>query len=283
MAFFKFRFPGRNASAEAVASGPNENIEVVRRRARYRLIGAVVLVLVAVLGFPMVFDTQPRPVAVDTPIVIPDRQAVAPLTAPAPVPAAQAPTKPWKIAPETLSTQAGLDPREEVVPAPTTAVPAAVVQAPEVKPAESKPDVVEKTKEKSADKHKDKADTAHAKDDAKAVHPGKADKEKADADTKSKSKSKDDGDKAKALLEGKAASSERVIIQVGAFSDAGKLREVRQKLEKGGFKTYTQVVEGKDGKPTTRVRVGPYESREEADKVAARIRKLDLSPVVLRI
>jgi len=40
MAFFKFRFPGRNASTEAVASGPNENIEVVRRRARYRLMGA---------------------------------------------------------------------------------------------------------------------------------------------------------------------------------------------------------------------------------------------------
>ena len=48
MAFFKFRFPGRNASVEAVASGPNENIEVVRRRARYRLMGAVVLVLMAV-------------------------------------------------------------------------------------------------------------------------------------------------------------------------------------------------------------------------------------------
>lgn len=266
MAFFKFRFPGRNASAEAVASGPNENIEVVRRRARYRLMGAVVLVLVAVLGFPMIFDTQPRPVAVDTPIVIPDRQAVAPLTAPAPVPAAQAPAKPWKIAPETLSTQAGLDPREEVVLTPAA-------PAPEAKPVEPKPELVEKPKEKPADKHKDKADAAHTK----------ADKEKADADTKSKNKPKDDGDKAKALLEGKAASSERVIIQVGAFSDAGKLREVRQKLEKSGFKTYTQVVDGKDGKPTTRVRVGPYESREEADKVAARIRKLDLSPALLKI
>ena len=48
MAFFKLRFPGQSASAEAVTAGPNENIEVVRRRARHRLIGAVVLVLVAV-------------------------------------------------------------------------------------------------------------------------------------------------------------------------------------------------------------------------------------------
>jgi DedD protein len=271
MAFFKFRFPGRNASVEALASGPNENIEVVRRRARYRLIGAVVLVLIAVVGFPLVFDTQPRPVAVDTPIVIPDRQAVAPLTASAPVPAAQAPAKPWKIAPETLSTQAGLDPREEVVP---PSAPAAVAVQ------ETKPEPVEKPKEKQADKPKEKADAGHAKDDAKALQ---AAKDKADAEAKAKSKSKVDADKAKALLEGKSASSERVIIQVGAFSDAGKLREVRQKLEKSGFKTYTQVVEGKDGKPTTRVRVGPYDSRDEADKAAARIRKLDLSPAVLKI
>jgi len=273
MAFFKFRFPGRNASAEALASGPNENIEVVRRRARYRLIGAVVLVLIAVVGFPLVFDTQPRPVAVDTPIVIPDRQTVAPLTAPAAVPAAQAPkapVKPWKIAPETLSTQASLDPREEVVPAPAAAVP--VSPAPEVKP-----EPIEKPKEKPAEKSKDKVAESHAKES----HASKSDKDK--TDTASKNKSKADADKAKALLEGKSAASERVIIQVGAFSDVAKLREVRQKLEKSGFKTYTQVVDGKDGKPTTRVRVGPYDSRDEADKAAARIRKLDLSPALLKL
>lgn len=277
MAFFKFRFPGRNTSAEAVASGPNENIEVVRRRARYRLIGAVVLVLIAVVGFPLVFDTQPRPVAVDTPIVIPDRQAVAPLTAATPVPAAQAPAKPWKIAPETLSTQAGLDPSEQVVP-PSAPAPVAAHEA--------KSETVEKPKDKQADKPKEKADAGHAKDEAKAVQAAKDKaeaKDRAEAEAKAKSKSKADADKAKALLEGKSAVSERLTIQVGAFSDAAKLREVRQKLEKGGFKTYTQVVEGKDGKSSTRVRVGPFDSRDEADKAAARIRKLDLSPSILKL
>lgn len=261
MAFFKFRFSERNASAEAVSSGINQNIDVVRRRARYRLIGAVVLVLIAVVGFPLVFDTQPRPVAVDTPIVIPDRQAVAPLTAPAEVPAAQAPAKPWKIAPETLSTHAGLDPTEQVVP------PAA---APDAKPADNKPELAEKTKDKQVDKPK--ADPVHAK----------ADKDKADKPDDAKTKIHSEAEKAKALLEGKSVASERLIVQVGAFSDPAKLREVRQKLEKSGFKTYTQVVD-KDGKPTTRVRVGPYDSRDEAEKAAARIRKLDMSPVLLKI
>ena len=256
MAFFKFRFSERNASAEAVSSGINQNIDVVRRRARYRLIGAVVLVLIAVVGFPLVFDTQPRPVAVDTPIVIPDRQSVAPLTAPAEVSAAQAPAKPWKIAPETLSTHAGLDPTEQVVP-PTA--------APDAKPADNKPELAEKTKDKQADKPK--VDPVHAK---------------ADKPDDAKSKTHSEAEKAKALLEGKSVASDRVIVQVGAFSDPAKLREVRQKLEKSGFKTYTQVVD-KDGKPTTRVRVGPYDSRDEAEKAAARIRKLDLSPVLLKI
>ena len=240
MAFFKLPFPGRNASVEAVSSGPNQNIEVVRRRARYRLMGAVVLVLIAVVGFPLIFDTQPRPVAVDTPIVIPDRQAVAPLTASVPVPAAQAPAKPWKIAPETLSTQAALDPREEVVPSPHTGAAAPAVT--EVKPKPEKP--LEKVAQPQA---------------------------------------KEDGSKAKALLEGQASTPERMIIQVGAFSDANKVREVRSKLEGVGLKTYTQVVDGKDGKPVTRIRLGPFETRDEVEKVAARIRKLNLAPAVLKI
>ena len=244
MAFFKLPFPGRNASVEAVSSGPNQNIEVVRRRARYRLMGAVVLVLIAVVGFPLIFDTQPRPVAVDTPIVIPDRQAVAPLTASVPVPAAQAPAKPWKIAPETLPTQAALDPREEVVPSPHTGGAAPAVT--EAKPKPEKP--VEKPLEKVA-----------------------------------QPQAKEDGSKAKALLEGQASTPERMIIQVGAFSDANKVREVRSKLESVGLKTYTQVVDGKDGKPVTRVRLGPFETRDEVEKVAARIRKLNLAPAVLKI
>ncbi|PUE31881.1 SPOR domain-containing protein [Limnohabitans sp. Jir72] len=252
MAFFKFRFTGDHAADEAVASAANQNLEVVRRRARHRLIGAVVLVLIAVVGFPLVFDTQPRPVAVDTPIVIPDRQAVMPLTSPAAVPAAQAPANPLKTTPQELSTRAALDPSEEVVTAPASAHPNAVVNEANFKPEAP----IEKPKEKQTEKAKEKVLEIH---------------------------SKDDGGKAKALLEGKAASSERLIIQVGAFTDVNKVRDVRRKLEDAGLKTYTQIVDGKDGKPTTRVRLGPYDSRDEVEKVLARIRKLNLSPAVLKI
>jgi DedD protein len=78
------------------------------------------------------------------------------------------------------------------------------------------------------------------------------------------------------------ADDERFIVQVGAFADADKAKEVRLKLERAGLKTYTQVVEAKDGK-RTRVRVGPYANRAEADKAAARIKGLDLSASVLTL
>jgi DedD protein len=263
MAFFKFRFPGQTASAEAVTAGPNENIEVVRRRARHRLIGAVVLVLVAVVGFPLLFDTQPRPVAVDTPIVIPDRQTTPPLASGTPVPANQAPAKPLLPASEPVTAQASLDAREEVV---LPASPA--VSSPQAEPAKASPPVAKVIDKEPAPKK-----------EVPAAAPVKADKPAPVA------KPKDDGDKAQALLEGKPpakASAGRMVIQVGAFSDPAKVREVRSKLERAGVTTYTQVVE-RDGKSTTRIRVGPYETREEADKVAARIRKLDLPVSFLKI
>jgi DedD protein len=266
MAFFKFRFPGQSASAEAVTAGPNENIEVVRRRARHRLMGAVVLVLVAVLGFPLLFDTQPRPVAVDTPIVIPDRQNTQPLASAAPVPEAQAPAKP--LLPESVPAQASLDAREEVVVAVAPVAPVAPV-AEKAKPevAKDKPPA-EKTPEKPA----------AAKQEPKPAASVKAEKPVPVV------KPQDDGGKAQALLEGKTVkpSAGRFVIQVGAFSDAAKVRDVRSKLEQAGVKTYTQTVE-KDGKNTTRIRVGPYETKDEADKVATRIRKLDLPVSFLKI
>src|SRR5947199_5859373 len=84
MAFFQSRKGGDDSAATARQP---ESVEAMRRRAKHRLIGASILVLVAVVGFPLLFDTQPRPIAVDIPIEIPDRNKVKPLTVPAPQPA----------------------------------------------------------------------------------------------------------------------------------------------------------------------------------------------------
>ena len=74
----------------------------------------------------------------------------------------------------------------------------------------------------------------------------------------------------------------RFVVQIGAFSDFAKAHEARVKLEKAGLKTYTQVVQPKEGK-RIRVRVGPFESKGEADKVAEKIKKLDLPAAILEL
>jgi len=228
MAFFKFRLPGQPTSEPQgnSSSSPAESVDAMRRRARHRLIGASVLVVIGVIGFPLLFDTQPRPVSVDIAVDIPDRATAKPL-----VDTSQ--QKP-------LSASAGLDAKEEVVPEakPEVAVAAAAAVAAVVPTAETKPESA-------------KADT---KPEAKpATKP---------------SDSKDTG--------------ARFVVQAGTFSDEAKLRETRSKLEKAGITTYTQVIEGKDGR-RVRVRVGPFTSHDEADKVARKIKQLSLQPQVLTL
>ena len=262
MAFFKFRFPGKasEAASEGLSASSGESMEVLRRRARHRLFGSVVLVFTAVVAFPLLFDSQPRPVAVDTPIVIPDRNGTPPLAAGAVVPAAQAPAKPLlSAAPVAASAQASLEPGKEEVVAPAPAKDA----APHADAVPSKPEPKAEPKAKPEPKTEARTEP----------------KSESKTEPKTEAKASTESQKAKALLEGKdsktAEAGAKVIVQIGAFADADKLREVRRKLEGAGLKTYTQTVE-KDGKKTTRVRVGPFESRADADKAAARIRKLDL-------
>jgi DedD protein len=87
---------------------------------------------------------------------------------------------------------------------------------------------------------------------------------------------------AKPVAPSKPESSVRVVVQVGAFSDQARAQEVRQRLERAGFKTYTQVAETPEGR-RIRVRVGPFDSRAEADRVAARIKQLGFQPSVLTL
>src|SRR5687768_7481045 len=116
MALFKSRKGGDETAAPTGSSSklrqPTESIEAMRRRAKHRLIGAAVLVLLAVIGFPLLFDTQPRPISVDIPIDIPDRNKAKPLVAPAQSGAAQ-PAAPASLA----STPAPAPVRAASVPA----------------------------------------------------------------------------------------------------------------------------------------------------------------------
>lgn len=239
MDFFKFRKKGDPAPSASVQP---ESVERMRQRAKHRLIGAAVLVLIGVIGFPLLFDKQPRPIAVDTPILIPDKNKVPPLMMPE--------------APASSATAAA-----PVTPTPVVAPVAAI----ESKPATPPSVVITETAEPPRP----------VKPEASAVSPPVATKPA-------------EGAKVQALLDGQAtddspaAPNGRFVVQVGAFADAARAREVRLKVERAGLKTYTHVAETKDGK-RIRVRVGPFTTRADAEKAAEKIKKLNLPAVLLTL
>ncbi|MDB5882382.1 MAG: hypothetical protein JWP43_2260 [Ramlibacter sp.] len=109
MALFKTRKGGDEPQAP---HRHPESVEAIRTRARHRLIGAGVLVLIAVIGFPVLFDTQPRPIAVDIPIQIPDRNKAKPLSAPAVSGSVTSASAPVKLAAVTSPAQAPAAPAD---------------------------------------------------------------------------------------------------------------------------------------------------------------------------
>src|SRR6266850_6645527 len=70
------------ASSNRSNIDPADEVMRARIRARQRLIGAAVLVVIGIVGFPLVFETQPRPIPVDIPIEIPRKEGATPLVMP---------------------------------------------------------------------------------------------------------------------------------------------------------------------------------------------------------
>ena len=253
MAFFKFRKSSDDAGAAPLLP---DSLEELRRRAKYRLIGAAVLVLVGVVGFPLLFDKQPRPISVDMPIDIPERNKAKPLALPATAAA---------VVPAVVASASGII-EEKMAPEPASV-------------AQPAPKIVAKHEPVLAIKPPEKAPEKSAEKQAAAAAPVPAPKPVAKVD---------ESEKVKALLNGQAIdkASEavvgRFVVQVGAFADPVKAREARLKLEHAGLKTYTHVAETKDGS-RIRVRVGPFSTKAEADKAAQKVKALKLAAAVLTL
>jgi DedD protein len=259
MALFKFR-KGADDPASAPAVQP-PSVEVIRQRAKYRLVGATVLVLAGVICLPLLLDSQPRPVAVNTPIEIPDKNKIAPLAMPAPPAVASA------------SAAAPLPRAAASAVVGKLAAPASDIitesAAPVSKPVSHPQSALAAAK--AAESARAKAllegrngNTASALDAKRA--DAQAAQTKAAASTSTEP----------VAVEG------RFIVQVGAFAEATRAHEVRLKVERAGLKTYTHIAETKDGR-RIRVRVGPFSNRTEAEKAAERIKKLSLPATLLTL
>lgn len=61
-------------------------------------------------------------------------------------------------------------------------------------------------------------------------------------------------------------------VQVGAFRDEAKLKQAREKLAAAGVVHYTERLESKAG-PLTRLRAGPYPTRDAAEGALVAIKR----------
>ena len=317
MAFFNFR-PKIDPNAQEGKRKPRgrqvaDTVDDMRRRARHRLIGACLLVLIGIVVFPLVFDTQPRPVQVVAQVEIPGSDSAQPLFPPRPSVA---------TAPNNAPAN-GLEDGEEIYH--PTAAPVAAVTPPVTQTAQTSVPAPAATPGRSLAQTAAQESTASARNTAAAQQQQQQQAQQQQQQTQQQQAAAaaaraqaaaqqqaaaaaarptpapapvltppasraTDSDRARALLEGRSvetvvtsrAEQGRFIVQVGAYTDEAKVNEIRGQLSRLGLSTYTQVVETATGR-ATRVRVGPFGSRDEADKAATKIKSTNLPTVIMTL
>ena len=268
----------------AIDDEPLDPVLPEKKRARRRLVGAVALVLAMIIGLPMLLDSEPKPVADDIAIQIPSRDkppapdmTTAASTA-ASVAQTTAPANANPVASSgSVPASASLGPHEQIVNMPPAAKPAeqaAVADKPAAKPEKPADKPAEKVAEKVADKPTEK------------LQDRTQDRAQDKQTTKTEAKHDDKNEaRAEAILEGKDAATKpakdgKFVVQVAALTSKDKISELQGKLSDAGFKPMLQTVPT-DAGPTTRVRVGPFASKEEAESARAKLAKLGLNGKLL--
>ncbi len=199
--------PRRSRAATPQAEEPIDPLLPEKQRARRRLIGAVAVVLAAIIGLPMIFDSEPKPLSDDIDIRIPSRDKTAPTASlPMPLPPEPLPAEPK---PDAAADQPAAKPQTKA-PDVTSATPASISPpaASATKPAPPKlasPNTV------------GGADAAAA-----AATDPLADK-----------------------IAEKARG--RFVVQVAAVSSQAKAEELLNRLKMAGIQSYSQKVNTKDG------------------------------------
>ena len=233
----------------------SEDVNTLKRRGRRRLVGAIALVLLAVIVLPMVFDSEPRSSAPPVSVRIPaeDESGFVPKVTPkGPLQESKAPAaeKPVEKAPEK----------------PADAAPPAAAEK-----------AGDKVPEKAAEKFAEKAaEVPVAKaPEATAPAPKAATKAAPVAVTKAAPKVEAAAKKpAEPAAPKQAAPGEQFIVPAGAYAEPSG---VIAKLKGARIPYYTEPIATKQG-TVIRVRAGPFSSRDAAEKAQKKLKDLGLKP-----
>lgn len=275
-------------------------VELLRTRARRRLIGVAVLVGLAVVALPYVFEATPRPARPELAVRMPGEPAEivmregtaaglqsgadpAGATASQPAMAASAAAAAASQAPGLSATQMAM------AGAGAAAVGAAAGMAVAKGP---KDDIITEPRDTQAEARERERQKAAA-DKAAAEKAERAEKarqerlrlerarEKAEKEKAEKAERAERAEKARREREkDKARDERRYVVQVGSFSEARTVRETRQRVEGLGLKSFEQHVETSSGR-RTRVRLGPFSTKEEAARAASKLKAAGVSAAVL--
>jgi DedD protein len=75
------------------------------------------------------------------------------------------------------------------------------------------------------------------------------------------------------------AKAGEFVILIGAFANEENVRNLRAKLAEKNIRTYVEPLDTPGGRKT-RVRAGPFPSREAADKALEKMKQVGISGVV---
>ncbi|SAL02017.1 sporulation repeat-containing protein [Caballeronia calidae] len=223
-----------------------------KQRARRRLVGAIALVLAAVIVLPMVLDSRPKPVTDDISIDIPNR----------PAPAA----KQSRDA-NDADTQAGV---AHDAPAGASGSVAAGVTQPQAAAA-TKPEPKEQAKPEAK---------AEAKPEAKPSKPA------AVASQNAKPPAAEPSEEANANTAANAAAGaantpsspagSRFVLQIGQFDDETAAQNWVNKLKAAGVPAYLEHRKLSDGATKSLLRAGPFPDRASAQAALVKVRQAGL-------
>lgn len=221
-----------------------------KRRARWRLLGALIITGAVAAVAPVFLEDQARPLSQDLLIDIPSKNSAF--------------TKIDSLKPAAT---------EEAAPAPAAATAPTAPVAPVVTP----PKADTKAETKSDTKAEQKTDT---KSDAKTNGKTAADT-KTTADAKAAAKSSTTTAAPAATADKKTAATKGFLVQVGAYAKLESANAVKTKLTAGGHRVVMETIKAEDGTDRYRVRIGPFETREQALSVRDRAKSQGYDAVVV--
>jgi DedD protein len=262
--------------AERIADNAEVIVDEMRRKARRRLVGAIVLALAAAIILPMLLEKEPRPLGDDVSVQIPpvdQGKFVNRLTGKAgeTKPAAKSDSKPITAPSGKAETRADGTAEAPATPMKETAV------APKAESAASpKAEAAAAPKTETAGAAKPDAAaaaSAESKGDAKA--PAKSDARPA-AEASAEPKTTVATTAPTTSHSASTATTpplkpEGFVVQLAAFADDKGANALANKLKKNGYSAYVEPVNTSRG-TLWRVRVGGYGTRPEADVARAALK-----------